>query len=115
MAEYLGVSHAAALVSGTAAIHLALRLIGLQPGDEVLCSTLTFSASANPVLYEQAQPVFIDCGATSWNIDPDALREELDACAHRGRLPRAVIVVDLYGEPATTRKSRKPARTTMCR
>src|SRR6187200_250779 len=61
MAEYLGVSHAAALVSGTAAIHLALRLIGLQPGDEVLCSTLTFSASANPVLYEHARPVFIDC------------------------------------------------------
>ncbi len=100
MAEYLGVSHAAALVSGTAAIHLALRLIGLQPADEVLCSTFTFSASANPVLYEHAHPVFIDCGATSWNIDPALLREELDACARRGRLPRAVIVVDLYGEPA---------------
>ncbi len=100
MADYLGVSHAAALVSGTAAIHLALRLIGLQPGDEVLCSTLTFSATANPVLYEQAAPVFIDCGAATWNIDPALLREELDACARRGRLPRAVIVVDLYGEPA---------------
>src|ERR1044071_6024895 len=59
MAEYVGVSHAAALVSGTAAIHLALRLVGVQPGDEVLCSTFTFSASANPVLYEQAQPVRI--------------------------------------------------------
>jgi hypothetical protein len=78
-AEYIGVSHAAALVSGTTAIHLALRLIGLQPGDEVLCSTLTFSASANPVLYEHAQPAFIDCGAASWNIDPALLREELDA------------------------------------
>jgi dTDP-4-amino-4,6-dideoxygalactose transaminase len=100
MAEYLGVSHAAALVSGTAAIHLALRLIGLQPGDEVLCPTLTFSASANPVLYEHARPVFIDCAVTNWNIDPALLREELAACAHRGRLPRAVIVVDLYGEPA---------------
>jgi hypothetical protein len=86
-AEYIGVSHAAALVSGTAAIHLALRLIGLQPGDEVLCSTLTFSASANPVLYEHAQPAFIDCGAASWNIDPALLREELDACARRGQLP----------------------------
>jgi dTDP-4-amino-4,6-dideoxygalactose transaminase len=104
MAEYIGVSHAAALVSGTAAIHLALRLIGVQPGDEVLCSTLTFSASANPVLYEQAQPVFIDCAATSWNIDPTLLREELAACARRGRLPRAVIVVDLYGEPADYRQ-----------
>jgi dTDP-4-amino-4,6-dideoxygalactose transaminase len=100
MADYLGVSHAASLVSGTAAIHLALRLIGLQPGDEVLCPTLTFSASANPVLYERAQPVFIDCAPTSWNIDPAFLREELDACARRGQLPRAVIVVDLYGEPA---------------
>jgi dTDP-4-amino-4,6-dideoxygalactose transaminase len=104
MAEYLGVSHAAALASGTAAIHLALRLIGLRPGDEVLCSTLTFSASANPVLYEHAQPVFVDCGGTSWNIDPTLLREELDACARRGQLPRAVIVVDLYGEPADYRE-----------
>jgi len=100
MAEYVGVSHAAALVSGTAAIHLALRLVGVQPGDEVLCSTFTFSASANPVLYEQAQPVFIDCAATSWNIDPALLQKELAACARRGRLPRAVIVVDLYGETA---------------
>jgi dTDP-4-amino-4,6-dideoxygalactose transaminase len=100
MAEYVGVSHAAALASGTAAIHLALRVIGVQPGDEVFCPTLTFSASANPVLYEHAQPVFIDCGTTSWNIDPALLGEELDACARRGRLPRAVIVVDLYGEPA---------------
>jgi pyridoxal phosphate-dependent aminotransferase EpsN len=100
MAEYLGVSHAAALASGTAAIHLALRLTGLQPGDEVLCPALTFSATANPVLYERARPVFVDCGATSWNIDPALLREELDACARRGRLPRAIIVVDLYGEPA---------------
>jgi dTDP-4-amino-4,6-dideoxygalactose transaminase len=99
IAEYLGVAHAAALASGTAAIHLALRLIGVHPGDEVLCSTLTFSASANPILYEQAKPVFIDCGA-SWNIDPALLREELDACGRRGELPRAVIVVDLYGEPA---------------
>ena len=100
MAEYVGVSHAAALGSGTAAIHLALRLIDVEAGDEVLCSTFTFSASANPILYERARPVFIDCGATSWNIDPTLLREELDACARRGRLPRAVIVVDLYGEPA---------------
>src|SRR5437588_12669242 len=60
VAEYIGVSHAAALSSGTAAIHLALRLFGIQPGDKVLCSTLTFSASANPILYEGGKPVFID-------------------------------------------------------
>jgi len=107
IADYVGVSHAAALVSGTAAIHLALRLVGVQPGDEVLCSTFTFSASANPVLYQQAQPVFVDCGATSWNIDPALLREELAACAARGRLPRAVIVVDLYGEPADYQEIRE--------
>jgi pyridoxal phosphate-dependent aminotransferase EpsN len=99
-AEYLGVPHAAALSSGTAAIHLALRLLGLRPGDEVLCSTLTFVASANPIVYEGGTPVFIDSEPASWNMDPALLGEELDACAARGRLPRAVIVVDLYGQSA---------------
>jgi dTDP-4-amino-4,6-dideoxygalactose transaminase len=99
-AEYLGVQHAAALSSGTAAIHLALRLIGLRPGEEVICSTLTFAASANPIVYEGAMPVFIDSDATSWNMDPALLGEELDHCAANGRLPRAVIVVDLYGQSA---------------
>ena len=100
VAEYVGVGHAAALSSGTAAIHLALRLLGLKRGEEVLCSTFTFSASANPILYEGGEPVFIDSESASWNMDPGLLREELDACASRGRLPRAVIVVDLYGQCA---------------
>ena len=99
-AASVGVAHAAALSSGTAALHLALRLLGLQRGEEVLCSTFTFSASANPIAYEGATPVFIDSEAASWNMDPALLREELDACAARGRLPRAVIVVDLYGQSA---------------
>jgi pyridoxal phosphate-dependent aminotransferase EpsN len=99
-AEYLGVPYAAALSAGTAAIHLALRLLGVQPGDEVLCSTLTFAASANPIVCEGGAPVFIDSEPASWNMDPALLREELDACAARGRLPRAVIVVDLYGQSA---------------
>ena len=94
------VPHAAALSSGTAALHLALRLLGLQRGEEVLCSTFTFSASANPIAYEGGRPVFIDSETASWNMDPALLREELDACAARGRLPRAVIVVDLYGQSA---------------
>ena len=94
------VPHAAALSSGTAALHLALRLIGLKPGDEVLCSTFTFSASANPIAYEGGKPVFIDSETVSWNMDPALLREELAACAARGRLPKAVIVVDLYGQSA---------------
>lgn len=100
LASFTGVSHAAALSSGTAAIHLALRLLGVERDDEVLCSSFTFSASANPIAYEGAKPVFIDAETASWNMDPVLLREELDACAARGRLPRAVIVVDLYGQSA---------------
>ena len=99
-AEMIGVPYAAALSSGTAALHLALKGVGVQPGDEVFCSTLTFSASANPILYEGGRPVFIDSERGSWNMDPDLLSEELAACAARGRLPRAVIVVDLYGQGA---------------
>ena len=100
IAHFTGIAHAAALSSGTAAIHLALRLLGMKPGDEVLCSTFTFSASANPIAYEGGHPVFIDSEKTSWNMDPALLAEELAACAARGRLPRAVIVVDLYGQCA---------------
>jgi dTDP-4-amino-4,6-dideoxygalactose transaminase len=99
-AAYLGVEDAAALSSGTAAIHLALRLLGLRPGEEVICSTLTFAASANPIVYEGAMPVFIDADPTNWNMDPALLCEELDLCAANGRLPRGVIVVDLYGQSA---------------
>jgi pyridoxal phosphate-dependent aminotransferase EpsN len=100
VATYVGVAHAAALSSGTAAIHLALRLLGLDRRDEVVCSTFTFSATANPIVYEGATPVFIDSEAESWNMDPVLLREELAAGAARGRLPRAVICVDLYGQCA---------------
>jgi dTDP-4-amino-4,6-dideoxygalactose transaminase len=99
-AAYLGVPHAAALSSGTAAVHLAMRLLGLRPGDEVICSTLTFAASANPIVYEGGIPVFIDSEEATWNMDPTLLAEELNACAVNGRLPRAVIIVDLYGQSA---------------
>jgi dTDP-4-amino-4,6-dideoxygalactose transaminase len=99
-AATVSVPHAVALSSGTAALHLAMKLVGVQPGDEVLCSALTFSASANAICYEGGQPVFIDCDRTSWNMDPGLLAEELAARAARGRLPRAVIVVDLYGQSA---------------
>ncbi|HKP93281.1 MAG TPA: aminotransferase class I/II-fold pyridoxal phosphate-dependent enzyme, partial [Chthoniobacterales bacterium] len=100
LAEFVGMPHAAALSSGTAALHLALRILGIKPGDEVLCPTLTFSASANPVLYEGAQPVFIDCDAATWNMDPELLQNALESSAERGKLPRAVVVVDLYGQAA---------------
>jgi dTDP-4-amino-4,6-dideoxygalactose transaminase len=92
--------HAAALSSGTAALHLALKLVGVRPGDEVFCSTLTFSASANPIVYEGGRPVFLDSERTSWNLDPAVLAEALADRAKRGRLPRAVVAVHLYGQCA---------------
>jgi dTDP-4-amino-4,6-dideoxygalactose transaminase len=92
--------HAVALSSGTAALHLALILLGVREGDEVVTSDLTFSATANAITYAGARPVFIDSELSSWNMDPGLLAEELDAAARAGRLPKAVIVVDLYGQCA---------------
>ena len=100
LASYLGIGHAAALSSGTAAIHLALRVLGVQRGDDVICSSLTFSASANPILYEGANPVFIDAEPSTWNLDPALLAEELEDMARRGRRAKAAILVDLYGQSA---------------
>jgi len=99
-AAAIGAEHAVALSSGTAAIHLALLLAGVGPGDEVLVSTLTFVASVNPIVYLGATPVFIDSDRASWNMDPALLEEALDVRARRGRLPRAVVVVHLYGQSA---------------
>jgi dTDP-4-amino-4,6-dideoxygalactose transaminase len=100
LAGLVGVPHAVALSSGTAAIHLALLTLGVGPGDDVLVSDLTFAATANAVVYAGARPVFIDSDDVSWNIDPDLLDDELDARARLGRLPSALIVVDLYGQCA---------------
>ena len=100
LADYIGVGHAAALSSGTAALHLGLKLLGVERGDDVLCSSLTFCASANPIVYEGANPVFIDASPDTWNLDPNLVAEELAACARRNKLPRAVVVVDLYGQSA---------------
>jgi dTDP-4-amino-4,6-dideoxygalactose transaminase len=98
--EAVGIASAAALSSGTAALHLALRILGVRPGEEVFCSSLTFYASANVAVYEGAIPVFIDSAMDSWNMDPELLRNELRLCARNGKLPRAVIAVDLYGQCA---------------
>ena len=95
-----GAQHALALSSGTAALHLALRLTGVGPGDEVLVSTLTFSASVNPIRYEGGIPTFIDSERESWNMDPGLLAETLAARASVGKLPKAVVVVHLYGQSA---------------
>lgn len=98
--EVVGASHAAAVSSGTAALHLALRLVGVKPGDEVFCSTLTFIATASPITYQGATPVFIDCDRISWNMNPDLLREALEQRARTGKLPKAVVLVHLYGQSA---------------
>ena len=94
------VPHAAALSSGTAALHLALQLLGVGRGDEVLVSSLTFAASANPIVYQGATPVFLDSENETWNLDPALLELELKAATKRGQKPKAVIVVDLYGQCA---------------
>jgi dTDP-4-amino-4,6-dideoxygalactose transaminase len=98
--QTVGIAHAAALASGTAALHIALRLVGVQPGDEVFCSTLTFIASAAPITYLGAKPVFIDSDRTSWNMDPGLLALELDRRSSSGNLPKAIILVHLYGQSA---------------
>lgn len=100
MAELIGVRGAAAVASGTAAMHLVLRHLRMLPGDEVLCQSLTFCATANPILYERGRPVFIDSERAGWNIDPQLVEDELRAAARRGRLPRAVVAVDLFGQSA---------------
>jgi len=91
---------AVALSNGTAALHLGYRLLGVGPGDEVLAPTLTFAASCNPIVYLGARPVFLDSERRTWNLDPDLLDEELRRRAARGRLPRAVSVVHLFGQAA---------------
>ena len=100
LAAYVGIGHAAALSSGTAAIHLALSLLGIGRDDVVFCSTFTFVASANPILYQGATPVFIDSEPESWNMSPRALERALVDADRKGRLPKAVVVTNLYGQNA---------------
>lgn len=96
MADYVGISHAAALSAGTAAIHLALRLLGIGQGDVVFVPSLTFSATCNPIVYENATPVFIDSEPDTWNMSPEALKKAYEKYPN----PAAVILVHLYGTPA---------------
>lgn len=98
--QYLGVTDAAALSSGTAALHLALHMLGISQEDEVLVSSLTFVATANAIRYVGAKPVFIDSEALSWNIDPDLVSERLARGARKGKLPKAVVAVDVLGQCA---------------
>ena len=100
LAGRVGVANAVALSSGTAALHLALLLVGVRPGDDVLVPTFTFVATANTASYIGARPVLVDCDADTWQMSPDLLAEELAERARRGTLPRAVVAVDLYGQTA---------------
>jgi dTDP-4-amino-4,6-dideoxygalactose transaminase len=101
LAARVQLPHAAALSSGTAALHLALQMLGVGPGDDVVVSSLTFAASANPIRYLGARPVFIDSEDETWNMSPDLLEEELEERRRLGRpMPKAVVTVDLYGQCA---------------
>jgi len=92
--------HVAALSSGTSAIHLALILLGVKSGDEVICSTFTFSASANPIVYQNAKPIFVDSEMDTWNMCPYSLELAIQDRIKNGKTPKAIIVVHLYGMPS---------------
>lgn len=96
LADYVKIQHAAALSSGTAAIHMALKAVDVKQGDIVFCSSLTFSATANPIIYQNAIPVFIDSEKETWNMDPEALKKAFEKYPN----PKAVIIAHLYGTPA---------------
>jgi len=98
--KYTGAANASALSSGTAALHLALILLGIKNGDEVICSSFTFSASANPIVYQGAIPVFIDSEPETWNMSPEFLEVAIKDRIAKGKKPKAIILVHLYGQPA---------------
>ena len=101
IARFLGRnSHVAALSSGTAALHLALIMLGVKAGDEVICQSMTFSASANPIAYQGATPVFVDSEEKTWNMSPEFLEDAIKDRIAKGKKPKAIIVVHLYGMPA---------------
>jgi len=100
LCNFTGAKYAVALNSGTAAIHLALRLLGVQAGDEVICPSFSFVASSNPILYQGAIPVFIDCEPNTWNMCPVALEKAIQERMQQGKKPKAIILVHVYGMPA---------------
>ena len=104
IAQYCGIRHAAVLSSGTAAIHLALIVLGVERGDEVIASSFTFSATINPIIYQGAIPVLVDSEPDTWNMDPDLLETAITDRVKKGKLPKAIIPVHLYGMPANMKK-----------
>jgi dTDP-4-amino-4,6-dideoxygalactose transaminase len=108
--DYLNIGHAAALSSGTSALHLALILAGIGQGDLVLCSSFTFSASANPIVYQGATPVFIDSEEKTWNMDPDLAEQAIQTLSSNGQMPKALVLVHLYGMPSQMDRFEEIAR-----
>lgn len=100
LTRYTGAAHAAVLTSGTAAIHMALILLNVGPKDEIICSSFTFAASANPIRYQGATPIFIDSEPKTWNMDPALLQQAIERRIQTGKKPAAIILVHLYGMPA---------------
>ena len=100
LASYCGVKHAAVLSSGTAAIHLGLILLGVECGDEVIASSFTFAATVNPIVYQGAVPILVDCEPGTWNMDPELLQTAIEDRLLKGKKPKAIIPVHLYGMPA---------------
>jgi len=100
LCQYTGRRNAVALSSGTAAIHLALKIIGIGIGDKVLCQSFTFCGTSNPILYEEADPIFIDSESETWNMDPELLEKAIKAQIANSQKPKAIIYVHLYGMPA---------------
>lgn len=98
--KFTGTAACSCLASGTSAIHLALIILGVEQGDEVICSTFTFSASANPIVYQKATPVFVDSEADCWNMSPELLESAIKDRINKGKKPKAIIAVHLYGMPA---------------
>lgn len=110
LCDYTGTKHAAALSSGTAALHLALVMLGVGPNDVVLCQSFTFAASANPIAYQGAVPVFVDSEPDTWNMCPNALETAIKAEKAKGKKVKAVIAVHLYGMPAKMREIQELCR-----
>ncbi len=104
VSDFVDIKYAAAVSSGTAAIHLALKVLGIGKGDVVLCSTFTFIGSVSPVIFQNATPVFIDSELQSWNLDPLLLIEAIDFFKKKGIKPKALIVTHIYGQPANIEK-----------
>ena len=104
LVNYTGTKAAAALISGTSAIHLALILLDVQSGDEVICQSFTFSASANPIVYQGATPVFVDSEKDTWNMSPEYLRIAIVDRLSKGKKPKAIMPVHLYGMPSQMEK-----------